>query len=161
MKSHHRHCDHVMSSVRAKCACVIWWHSQSGTLTQGRGLAPFINDIFKSISTLDPLPTCPPLSTLHTTYRVQNLSILQPPLLQTSSVHGPFSKFIRIFCSPVWPRPVVDVHVRLEVARRRERLLADLALVRLLLQREIINFNRLREPVPENASVYYILSIPT
>ena len=29
----------------------------------------------------------------------------------------------------------MDVHVGLEVARRRERLLADLALVRLLLQR--------------------------
>ena len=32
------------------------------------------------------------------------------------------------------PGSVVDVHVRLEVARRREGLLADLALVRLLLK---------------------------
>ena len=31
--------------------------------------------------------------------------------------------------SPVRPGSVVDVHVRLEVARRREGLLADLALV--------------------------------
>ena len=36
--------------------------------------------------------------------------------------------------SPVRPGSVVDVHVRFEVARRREGLLADLALVRLLLK---------------------------